>query len=107
MAVLPFDNLTGNTENRIFVDGMHDALIGELGQISALRVISKTSTMKYRDAQLSIPEIAQELGVDALIEGSVYGLDSTVKIQVKLIKAFPEEKQLWNNSFNKNPYRFC
>ncbi len=102
MAVLPFDNLTGNTEQQIFVDGMHDALIGELGQISALRVISKTSTLKYRESNMSIPEIAQELGVAALIEGSVFEVDSAVKIQVKLIKAFPEEKQLWNSSYDQN-----
>jgi len=102
MAVLPFDNLTGNKEQQIFVDGMHDALIGEMGQISALRVISKTSTLKYRESNMSIPEIAQELGVDALIEGSVFEVDSAVKIQVKLIKAFPEEKQLWNSSYDQN-----
>ncbi len=73
IAVLPLHNLTGQVENNYFVDGMHDALIGELGQIGSLRVISRTSTLRYRDSQLLLKDIAHELGVNTIVEGSILG----------------------------------
>ena len=62
IAVLPFHNLTGQSENDYFVDGMHDALIGELGQLGIPRVISRTSTLRYRNSDMLLPDIAKELG---------------------------------------------
>ncbi len=96
IVVLPFDNYTGNDEFEYYVAGMHSGLIGDLGKISALRVISKTSSRLFKGANMSIPEIASELNVDAVIEASVscVGGDS-VCIQIRLVSAFPEEQQLW------------
>ncbi|MHC4192492.1 MAG: protein kinase domain-containing protein, partial [Planctomycetota bacterium] len=71
IVVLPFENLSGDPEQEYFVDGMTDALSAELGKIKALRVISRTSAMQYKDTDKVIPEIAKELSVDAVIEGSV------------------------------------
>ncbi len=96
IAVLPLSNLTGNPDQEYLVDGMHDALIGDLGQISALRVISRTSTLRYKnDNQLSLQEIAKALDVSALVEGSVLSSSDSIHIQLKLIEAFPKERQLW------------
>jgi DNA-binding winged helix-turn-helix (wHTH) protein len=71
IAVLPLDNLSGDPEQAYFTDGMTEVLIAELGQIKALRVISRTSSDQFKDTDKLLPEIAQELGVDILIEGSV------------------------------------
>jgi len=102
LAVLPFDNMTGDAGQAVLVAGMHEALISELGQISKLRVISKTSMMKYRETTLSAAEIASELGVDALIETSLLEADSLVNINVKLIGGFPNEDQMWSNTFSRD-----
>jgi TolB-like protein len=100
ILVLPFDNYTGTDEFEYYVAGMHSGLIGDLGKISALRVISKTSSRLFKDVDMSIPEIASEVGVDAVIEPSIscVGGDS-VCLQIKLISAFPKEKQLWVQDF--------
>ncbi len=71
IVILPFDNYTGTDEFEYYVAGMHDGLIGDLGKISALRIISKTSSRLFKGADMSIPEIASELGVDAVIEPSI------------------------------------
>jgi adenylate cyclase len=101
IAILPFANLSGNTEQQYFVDGMHDALITEISKIGSLRVISRTSTLRYRDSDKSIPQIASELDVDGLIEASVLMADEKVRVQVQLIKAFPEENHLWADSYDR------
>ena len=101
IAILPFDNLSGNPDQQYFVDGMHDALIGEISKIGSLRVISRTSTLRYRNTDKAIPQIAEELNVDGLIEASVLRVDDQVRIQVQLIQAFPEEKHLWADSYDK------
>lgn len=76
IAILPLENLTGDAEQQYFVDGVTDELIGQLGQISGLqRVISRTSVMQYKETDKSLPEIARELNVDALVEGTVYQVD--------------------------------
>ena len=71
IAVLPLDNLSGDPQQDYFVNGMHDALISELSKISALTVRSRQSTLQYRNSDKTMPEIAAELRVDALVEGSV------------------------------------
>lgn len=102
IAILPLDNLSGFPEQTYFVNGMHDALIGELGQISALRVISRTSTMRYQKSEMLIQDIAEELGVDMIVEGSVYGSGDSVRIQLQLIEAFPKERHVWAKEYHQN-----
>jgi TolB-like protein/AraC-like DNA-binding protein/Tfp pilus assembly protein PilF len=102
IAILPFDDLTGYADQSYFVDGMHDALIGELGQVSALRVISRTSTMRYQKSNMLISDIARELGVDMIVEGSIYGTGDSVRIQLQLIDAFPKERHVWAKEYHEN-----
>lgn len=99
VAVLPLDNLTGVPENSHVIDGMQDALIGELGQIKTIRVISRTSTLRYRDKEMLLPEIAKELGVNTIVEGSVHCLGDSLCLVVQLIDVFPEERHLLANEY--------
>jgi serine/threonine-protein kinase len=102
IAVLPLENLTGDVEKEYFADGVTDELIGQLGQISGLRrVISRTSIMKYKDTNKSLTEIARELNVGALVEGSVLKVGDTVRIRVQLIGALPEEQNLWGRTYEQ------
>lgn len=101
IAVLALDNLSGDPEQEYFVAGMHDALITELSKISALLVKSRTSTLQFRDSNMSISEIAQKLGVYNIIEGSVFKAGDSVRIQVQLIEVFPVERHLWANSYDR------
>lgn len=100
LLILPFDNFTGDDSLEYVVAGIHDALIGDVGKISALRVPSKRTANTYRNVEKSIPQIATELNVDAAIETSVSCYGDSICIQVKLVSAFPEEKQLWVHDFN-------
>lgn len=100
IAVLPFDNYTGDDSQAFLVFGIHDALISELGQLGAIRVISKTSALTYLDSEKTIKEIASELDVDAIIEASVLAVDEKIRIQLKLFNVFPEEQQLWSQTFD-------
>jgi TolB-like protein/AraC-like DNA-binding protein len=102
IAVLPLHNLTGDADQAFFVDGLHDALIGELGRLSDLRVISRTSTLQYRETDINIREIANQLGVDHLIEGSVYRAGNNLRIQLQLIQAEPEEQHIWAEHYERN-----
>jgi TolB-like protein/Tfp pilus assembly protein PilF len=97
--VLPFDNYTGTDTLDYFVAGMHDALIGDIGKISALRVISTTTARTYKTVEKSIPEIAAELNVNTVIESSVLCSGDSVCLRVKALSAYPEEKQLWVQDF--------
>lgn len=100
LAVLPLQNLMG-PEQEYFVEGMHDALIGQLSQISALNtVISRTSVVQYRNTDKTIPQIARELGVDAVVEGSVLRAGDSVRIQVQVIGVVPREHHLWAGTFD-------
>jgi serine/threonine protein kinase/cytochrome c-type biogenesis protein CcmH/NrfG len=101
IAVLPFQNLSADPEQEYFSDGMTDALIAELSKIKALRVISRTSVMRYKKAEKPLPQIAKELNVTAIIEGSVQRAQDEVRITAQLIRAAPE-KHLWANSFIKD-----
>jgi serine/threonine-protein kinase len=100
LAVLPLANLSGDSGQDYFVDGMHDALIAEVAQIGALNVISRTSVMKYRGTNRPIAEIAEELGVDAVLEGSVTRFGDSVRVIAQLIALDPE-RHLWSGSFGR------
>jgi TolB-like protein len=100
IAVLPLENLSGDPEQEYFVDGMTDALITELSKIGALRVISRTSVMRYRDTDKPLPQIARELNVDAVVEGSVFRAGERVRITAQLIGAEPE-RHLWADNYDR------
>src|SRR4029077_6595258 len=80
LAVLPLESLSGDASQDYFTDGMTDALIADLGQISALRVISRTSMMTYKGVRKRLPEIARELNVEAVVEGTVLRSGDQVRI---------------------------
>src|SRR5215472_3498064 len=94
IAVLPLANYSGDPKEDYFADGMTENLISELGRISSLRVISRTSAMSYKGTQKTIPQIAHELSVDAVVEGSVERVGNRVRISAQLIDA-RSDKHLW------------
>ena len=98
LAVLPLDNLSGDASQDYFADGMTDELITDLAQISALRVISRTSVMVYKGARRPLPEIARELNVDAVVEGTVLRSGEQVRITAQLIQT-PADRHLWAESY--------
>ena len=96
LVVLPFDNYTGDENSDYYVSGMHAALIGDIGKIGALRVPGKATSKSFADSEKSIPDIAAELRVDAVIEGTVSCIaGDSVCIQIQLVSAYPEEQQIW------------
>jgi len=101
IAVLPLANLTGDPEQEYFVDAATDELIGQLAQIGALRVISRRSVIQYKGVNKSITEIARELNVDAVVEGSVHQVGESVRIRVQLIEALSEERNLWAQMYDR------
>jgi serine/threonine-protein kinase len=100
LAILPVENLTGDPEQQYLVDGIHGELIAALARIPGLTVISRSSVMPYKDQHTALGEIAAELNVQALVEGSVFLAGDTVRIMVQLVRAVPEERQLWAESFD-------
>jgi TolB-like protein/DNA-binding winged helix-turn-helix (wHTH) protein len=100
IAVLPLLNLSGDPDQQFFADGMTDELITSLAQISSLRVISRTSAMPYLGTHKSAPQIARELGVDALVEGSVVRSGSNVRITAQLIQG-ASDRHLWAQSYER------
>lgn len=98
LAVLPLEDLTGDPEQAYLSAGMTEALIAELGELSALRVISRTSVMGYEGTADGSPEIASELGVDGLVEGSVLRSGDRVRIILRLVHG-PTDRQLWSETF--------
>jgi TolB-like protein/DNA-binding winged helix-turn-helix (wHTH) protein/tetratricopeptide (TPR) repeat protein len=101
IAVLPLDNLTGDPGQQYFADGMTDALITSLVQIESLRVISRTSAMHYQGSRKTLPEIAKELDVDAVVEGSVVRSGNRLRMDVQLIQA-PSDRHLWARSYERD-----
>ena len=101
LAVLPLENLSGDPEQEYFADGMTEALITSLAKVEALRVISRTSVMQYKRARKPLPEIARELGVDAVVEGSVMRAGDRVRITAQLISATTDE-HLWTESYDRD-----
>ncbi|MCX6254084.1 MAG: hypothetical protein NTV31_06345 [Bacteroidia bacterium] len=102
IAVLPVTNLTGNSDLEYVAAGIHDAIIGQLGEISSLLVKSRSSTLQFRNSEESIQQIAKKLGVNEIVESSIKGPEDNLQIEVRLIEAFPVEKNIWSASFNQN-----
>lgn len=101
IVILPFLNLSDNEDQEFFATGITEAITLELSKFDALRVISRTSAMSYKGDDKLSSKIAKELNVDYLLEGSVlYGRDS-IKVTVQLIKPFPEEKHMWQESYHQ------
>jgi TolB-like protein/Tfp pilus assembly protein PilF len=101
IAVLPLQNLSGDSEQEYFADGMTEALITDLAKISALKVISRSSSMRYKGTDKPLSEIANELNVDALVEGSALRVGDRVRIMAQLID--PETEQaLWAESYERD-----
>jgi serine/threonine protein kinase/tetratricopeptide (TPR) repeat protein len=100
IAVLPLENLSRDPQEEYFADGMTEALIGGLSKISALHVISRTSVMHYKGTKATVPEIARELKVDGVVEGSVQRVGDRVKITAQLIRA-ANDTHLWANSYDR------
>jgi TolB-like protein/DNA-binding winged helix-turn-helix (wHTH) protein len=100
IAVLPLTNLSADPEQEFFADGVTDDLITELARVRALRVISRTSVMQYKGTRKTLPEIARELKVDAIVEGTVSQRNGSVHITAQLVQASPEQ-HLWAESYER------
>ena len=101
LAVLPLENLSGDPSQEYFADGMTDELITRLAQISTLRVISRTSTMTYKNVHKSLAEIASELNVDAVVEGSISRSADRIRVTAQLIDA-RNDKHVWAQSYDED-----
>lgn len=101
VAVLPLENLSGDPEQEYFADGLTEALITNLAKIGALKVISRTSAMRYKSTDKPLPEIAQELNVDAIVEGSALRVGDRVRITAQLIHA-ETDHHLWAESYDRD-----
>jgi eukaryotic-like serine/threonine-protein kinase len=101
IAVLPLENLSGDPEQEYFADGMTEQLTADLAGLSGLRVISRTSVMQYKKARKPLPIIAEELNVDAIVEGSVTSAGDKVRITAKLVKAATDQS-LWAQSYERD-----
>jgi adenylate cyclase len=101
LVILPFENYTGDDQLENMVSSMHSLLIGEMGRLSGLRVIGKTSSKMYRNADMSAKDIARQLNVDAVVEGTVMCLGDTVCMQFRLINTKGEEYQVWSDDYNE------
>jgi TolB-like protein len=100
IAVLPFDNLSSDKENAYFADGIQDEILTRLSKIADLKVISRTSTQHYKSAPENLPEIARQLGVAHILEGSVQKSGEAVRVHVQLIKA-ANDSHLWADTFDR------
>jgi len=101
LVILPFDNFTGDDQLDYFVSGMHASLITDMGKVGGMRVTSKTSSNSYKGADKSVPEIARELGVDAIVESQVMCVGDTICLQVRVVTPFPEEKEIWSADYRE------
>ena len=101
LAVLPLDNLSGDPAQNYFADGMTDELTTMLAKNSTLRIVSRTSAMQYKGAHRPLPEIARELGVDGVLEGSIARTGDKVHMTIQLIQA-PTDTHLWAESYDRN-----
>ncbi len=100
IAVLPFANRSANSDDAFFVDGIHDDLLSHISKISAIKTISRTSVMRYRESTQSIPEIAAELGVATVLEGGIQRAGDVVRINVQLIDA-STDSHVWSEIYDR------
>jgi eukaryotic-like serine/threonine-protein kinase len=100
LAVLPLENRSHDPEQDYFADGMTDELITELAKLNAVRVISRTSVMRYKNTDKSLPEIARSLNVDAVVEGSVQRVGDRVKINARLLQA--SDREVWGRTYERD-----
>ena len=100
LAVLPLKNMTGDPNQEYFAEGMTDALIGRLSSIHDLRVISRTSVMRFKNPEISVPEIAKALQVDAIVEGSVMRDGNRVRVTAQMIRASTDE-HFWSETYDR------
>ena len=101
LAVLPLENLSRDPAQEYLSDGLTEELISTLGQVGSIRVISRTSVMQYKGAKKSAPQIARELGVDALVEGSVLRSGSRIRVTAQLVHA-ATDRHLWSRSYERD-----
>ena len=101
IAVLPLQNLSADSAQEYFSDGMTDALITDLAQMGSVKVISRTSSMQYKQTKKLVPEIARELNVDGIIEGTVQRSGDRVRVTAQLIQGLAD-KHLWANSYERD-----
>ena len=102
IAVLPLENLSGDPEQEYFADGMTEQLTADLSRLGRLRVISRTSALQYKKARKPLAEIARELKVDGIVEGSVVRVGDKVRITAKLVRATRNEENLWAQSYERD-----
>lgn len=102
IAVLPPANLTGNPALEYFASGVHDALIGELGKNAELLVKSRTTTLPYQQGDKTAKQIAEEIGVNYIVESSVVGTDDSLHIRIQLIEIFPHERHIWSDLYSQD-----
>jgi TolB-like protein len=100
LAILPLENLSGDSEQEYFADGMTDDLITQLAKVSSLRVISRTSIMRFKGTRKSLGDIARELSVDAVVEGTVTHSSERIRVTVQVVRANPEQ-HLWAESYDR------
>jgi len=101
IAVLPLQNLSADAAQEYFADGMTDQLITELAKVGGLRVTSRTSVMRYKGTKKALPEIARELNVDAIVEGSVIHSGQRVRVTAQLLRA-PTDQHLWAETYDRD-----
>jgi TolB-like protein/Flp pilus assembly protein TadD len=101
IAVLPLDNLSGDPSEEFFADGMTDQLITDLAKVGSLRVISRTSVLRYKGTKKSLPDIARELNVDAIVEGSVIRSGQRVRVTAQLLQG-PTDQHLWAETYDRD-----
>ena len=101
IAVLPLENLSGDPSEEFFADGMTDQLITDLAKVQSLRVISRTSVMQYKGTKKPLPEIARELNVDAIVEGSVIRSGERVRVTAQLVRASTDQ-HLWAETYDRD-----
>jgi len=101
IAVLPLENLSGDASQEFFVDGMTDQLITDLAEVGSLRVVSRTSVMRYKGTKEDLPEIARELKVDAIVEGSVVRSGQRVRVTARLLQASTDQ-DVWAETYDRD-----
>jgi TolB-like protein/DNA-binding winged helix-turn-helix (wHTH) protein/Flp pilus assembly protein TadD len=101
IAVLPLENLSNDPEQQYFVEGMTDEIITDLAKLPGIRVISRTSAMQYKNTHKTMPEIARELNVDAVVEGTVLRVGNRVRIRTQLVYA-PADRHIWAQAYERD-----